>query len=504
MNVIDFYKRVITSLKLSYTSDGFIQTSSSGVKKTISANNHPLVLPTKEHIDTSIDVDGDGNPVIIKTLYNPLNENIIKRDTSSLEKTLSIVEITLGNSFAYIGELLLMLASDTKYQNKTSIEVNKFLISLNEIVNRDINSKVDDKSIELWGKMYAKSFETDSYKKFLKIFLKKNGKYAGDKFNRLAVCNFPAYDVLISDDVSEFNLKLRKKDIVVFKLIYDYVFGSLKDVKNTINYGSNDGVSPAFISLFTMYLTIATRFNTVLKSLKHIDVDKYDSAFIKLDVTIDELDKLSKYSNDLYVIPSELEINKMKAHSVSSIANAESMISNAMNKQRPMVQGLVNDMSNVNNTVPEAVVEDNNPMSKALRNLNGRVLPTVDTIRNNINNGGMQGGIIHNPNMAPRQQPIQQGNPFLNNGMMPQQQVAPQYYQQPMQQHNQFVNNGMIPQQQQYYQQPMQQPMQQGNPFLNNGMIPQQQVAPQYYQQSMQPANGRVLGYDQNGSPIYG
>jgi len=314
MGLIDFYKRTLESIGLTVTEDGYVKLKVGTQDMMFTISGNPLVLPTKEHIDTSLEPNESGKLVLTKVLYNPLNEDVLKGDTTSLRKTKDIVNGKLAHTFAAVGELLLTLASNPKLQKKTDMELNNFLVTLSSVHNANRKEVVGDKSVDLWSKLYAKSLETESSKGFLKLFLKKNGRHKGVKHNRLAVISFPFKTMLeeaTRDTPLYGNTKLRNKDIEVFKLIYDYVFGTLVDGE-TITVGSDDTTSPGFISLMNMYIKVGNRLNKILKSLKFINSELVLESTLPIKLTHKELSELYIYNQELSTIPSELEMNRQK------------------------------------------------------------------------------------------------------------------------------------------------------------------------------------------------
>ena len=313
MNIIEFYKKVVNSLKLLVSRDEFIQADVGGTPMTITVSGKPLVLPTKDHIDTALDTDDDGNVVVTKVLYNPLNEDTIKGDSLSLKQTKNTIEKRLSYSFAGLGELLLMLAADPKLQNKTSMDINKFLISLSGS-SKDAKEQVDPKSIELWSKIYQKSLELDPSKSFIKTYLKQTGMDDNVKYNRMMVIGFPFYDQLLTADrdTSFFGVTLRKKDIGVFKRIYEFIFSDMK-ANGTLVFGSQDKESPGFISAMTAYIKLGNRFNRLAGKIKFVDEETYDSIKIPIKISLKDLDNLSIYHNELLTIPTDIDMNRKKA-----------------------------------------------------------------------------------------------------------------------------------------------------------------------------------------------
>jgi len=314
MKLMDFYKKVLHSLGLEVSQDDFVQINLGGKPTMFTVNGKPMVLPTKEHIDTSIEPDENGNIMVTKVLFNPLNEDVIKGDSTSLKKVKDIAEKKLAHTFAAVGELLLTLASNPKLQKKTDMELNKFLIELNNVYDGKAKDKVDDKSVDTWSKMYAKSLKEPASKSFLKLYLKKNGRYDGNRYNRLAVASFPFYEMLLEADKTTpvYGYKLRIKDLAVYKLIYTYVF-NMMDENHSVVVGSNDNESPGFISLFKLYIKLGTRMNKILKSLTNVNRELVKEATLPIEVSDKDLEKLNIFKSELFTIPSELELNRQKA-----------------------------------------------------------------------------------------------------------------------------------------------------------------------------------------------
>jgi len=469
-NLIEFYKATLASLGLSVTDDNYVKIDvGNGKLVTLTTSGKPLVLPTKEHIDSAVDMDEDsGKLVTTKILYNPLNEDVIKGDSTALKKTKDIVETRLAHSFAGVCELLLTLASNKKLQTKTTMEINKFLSSLSAAQNPGIKQIVDDKTIDLWGKIYAKTLDHTTKTKLLKLYLKKSGKYDGTKFNRLAVLTLPLLEEIQSadKDTGVLDIKLRNKDIKVFELLYTYIFKDI-DEHNTLNIGSNDPESPGFISLFKIYLTIGNRLNSISKSLKGVNAELYDSVHLNLKVTLNELDQLNNYARELAVIPSELELNRQRSAPVSS----NQTLANAMNQ--PAVQPPVHVAQQPQQVVqqPELQQPQQPELSLAQKILYGNNIPIVPS---------------YDPQLLAQQAQVNY------NQMQQPQQVRPA-----------GVNN--IPLQQP--QQPMYgQPQQPGQPMYPQ-MQPQQPMYPQMQPQgqpvyAQQP--GQPMYAQQPGQPMYG
>ena len=125
---------------------------------------------------------------------------------------------------------------------------------------------VDEKTIEIWEKLYTKTLSENE--SILKIFLKKGGVNNGVKYNRLSTVKFPLYSEILSadKDTPVAGIKLRNKDIIVFKLLFQYLISWLEEDDKYV-IGSTDGESPGFIALFKSYIDL---MDTPIKTIKYI------------------------------------------------------------------------------------------------------------------------------------------------------------------------------------------------------------------------------------------
>lgn len=424
-DIIDFYSKVAQAIGCVVSDDGFIQQPHKGRNITVTNDDKSLVMPTKDHIDTMVDIDEDGKPVVTKTLFNILNEDAIKKDGAALSKAVTNIEAKLSFSIYTVGVLLMTLAKDVNYQKKTSMELNKFLISLNAAENTAIKDIVDDKSIETWTKLYTKSLEQEPSNRFLKLYLKKMGTYSGVKYNRLAVANLYVYEELSNMKSNDkiYDIKLsRNKDIKVFKLLFEYMLEDI-DSNFTINVGSNDKTAPAFISLFTMYHNIASRLNKIAKQLKFISESLYDAAHIPHLMSVDMITDIDKYKSQLAMIPSDADVNREKSRIIAGTNQQQfqqpQQPSYNQHQHHPMQQQVQQ---------PQHI----DVIDRILNSGEVQVLPTVDVFHPNHHTPQTAAVGMYYPPQDPynpygyQQQPMQQ-NPYL-------QQQLYNAYQQPVQQ----------------------------------------------------------------------
>ena len=307
MNLTNYYTNVLSTLGLHTTEDGFITIDAAGKQIWTNAGKS-IVLPTEDHIKTLLSEDDDGKPVINKILFNPLDENVIRGDSVSIKKLKEASETRLSYSTVVGGSMLLSLATLKKHPN-VPMYIQSFLANLKNVVTTSNMVAVDDKSIELWNKLYAAGVKQKV--SIVKVYVKKGGiDKSGVKHNRLATMTFPLYDLLCEagDSKSVLGVTLRNKDIKVFKLIHEFLFK--QDGVSKVEFSSDDGESPAFISLMSLYVREAKFPNKVINALKFIDQELYDSGYVNVNMSTEDMDVGNTFARDLLKIPTNVDVNK--------------------------------------------------------------------------------------------------------------------------------------------------------------------------------------------------
>lgn len=406
--LIDFYQQVIENVGLSVDDEGYIYNISSEDDKIMITNDgKPMVLPTREHIKSIYSKDDDGNPVISKSLFNPLNEDVVKGDSPSFKKLKIFIECRLNHVFYLICKGLLILAENKNLQRKTSLEINKFLASIGEASGKGIKSVVDGKTIESWDKMYS-----NSLKKPVGIFnivVKKQGKYEGETYNRLAILGSNLYDELLEIDRegTAYDVKLRPKEFIVFRKLFEYMLPDL-DENGTVNVGSNDDVSPAFISLVAMYVKLRSKWNKIVSQIKDVDKTLESSCYVSNLITIRELEDLDAYSSELKTIPNEIDLNRNMVSSQQRITDPgiPTSVLNTNTVSKPISN--MNRFPTAPVPVQQPEVEDD-PVRRALGGRMQPMAPQQPFI--GVNSAMGMGGMYQQPmtTMSPYQQPMNMG-----------------------------------------------------------------------------------------------
>lgn len=438
MTLNDFYKNVLVSLGLE-EKDGYIYTKdSSGNLLPLMDNQKQLVLPTKDQLKDLLEETEDGEVIVARLPYNPLNEDVVKGDSTSLKKTKLIVERRIGHNLALVGELLLTLASNKTFQKKTNMELNKFLASINEAKTPNIKQVVDDLSIEKWTEIYKATLS--NVKGMVSIFLKKAGKATdGEKYNRLAVMDSEVYNQLLeaNKDTPVYGVKLRNKDITIFKLLIEYLLPDMNS-NGCVEVGSNDTDTPAFIALYRMYINITKRTNRLLELLKHVNAEA-EKSIVELPITEEDLVSLNMFKQELNMIPSEVDLNRTRVLPTRRIANLDGSVYNRNVGTNTNVAANYGNVRQANNygaevhgrsypqhTVDYAPTEVEDPVDRIFSKLNTTITPVRNSPftqqPSNFNQGGFSrfgNGFLQN--QQPAQQPFgfNQMNRFgngFNNG----------------------------------------------------------------------------------------
>ena len=449
----EFYEKVLLSTGLVVTEDGYVKAPLRGrskVSDNITFNGRTLVLPLRQHFDTMTDII-DGKKELIKVIFNPLKEDVIKGDSDSLVKLKSMIEVRLSHSLNNIFAAVISLALNKEKQKHMSLELTSLFASMKEAKNQNITNVIDENTLEKFKKIASTLVVPTNTKGIIHFYLKKGGMVNNVKYNRLAMSSFPLYDELDKyvKDGSVYGVKLRPKDVKVFKIIYEYIFNNI-NVKDYYTFGSTDKNSPGFISLFKLYINIVERLNELISMLEFTDeIDEF--AKMNLAITSEELDNIARFDRELAVIPSDVDVNRSMDRLVgNSLVNEPTKTADGKLDARSLLYG---NNYNQNQNIPVQQVHQN-------------TAPVLDTTNMTVAQKILYGNDINR-----QQQP-----------MYPQQVMQPPMYGQP-----------------QGYVNPMQnQPPMYGQPIYQQQPI----VNPMYGQpQVMQP---QVYGVPMQNQPVYG
>lgn len=495
---IEFYKNVLDSIGLvKYTDDGFIYIPrEDNMKDLVNINGKMLVLPTKDNIDSLVVKKEDGSLEVSKILFNPLKESVNRGNSVSISRVKTWIEKKLAFTVAAVGEMLLILASDKQMQKDTGLEINKFLSSITEAMNNNIKDIVDPTSREKWASLYKKTFEKNIG--FITLFINKLYKIEGEKYNRATVLGSDVYTELLKavKDKPVLGVNLRKKDVIVFKLLFEYLIEGLDSNHETFAIGSNDNECPAFISLLKLYIKIGNRLNKIADLIKFTNREIYDVCYNDILIKIEDLDNIDRFKSQYANVPDEHEAERFGSKPQPTTTIAKPQIQATHTIPTMPVQQNVQATPTVENvpynepltTTAKIQETTNSGVSAALQYLNNRQRNNV-VVNSYQSNGGLRG---INSSVKPYGNIPQHGGipqPTIN-----MQQGYGYQYQQPVQQYNMggYQPQPVQPQQGYGYQStPQVGGMMNPRPFNQN--VPMERVQMSPYYQNNQPLNLRGI-----------
>lgn len=309
-----FYKELCAAYSIKVSEEGYLMLTDT---LPYVIDNKTLVLPTKDNLDNVISKDASGKLTVTKIIFNPLGENPIKGDTVSLKEVKKWTSLNIGSGIEGAGKLLLLLASSKDAQKKTTMMTNEFLAKINEANNANIKEIVDNKSIESWDKIWDKINGNAIF-----VASKKLGVVNGTKYTRLGSLSVSLYDSLCNEGVdSVADVKLRRKDIIVFKTILEFLLPELVE-KKVIYAGTNDTESPALISILLLMDIAMDVVVKVGKELSALHMETYDNLIPKWDIKRDDILLCGmNYKSQVGIVPGELDFVKEKSKEINVVEN---------------------------------------------------------------------------------------------------------------------------------------------------------------------------------------
>ena len=303
MKLIDLYKNTITSIGLGYSSDHFI-TNPMANNKQVSVDKLPWVLPTPDRIKLATQ-NNNGKIELVTTLFNPLKENAVNGDSTSLKKMRNVMDVNISHRVSLIGEYLIKLGMDPKLQTKATMNVKLFLSSLMNLRTPGRKVLCDDKALKNWIDTYDNSLDLPESKGMFHIYKKKGGKVDNVKYASAVYVDFPIFRELLKLEKSEglFDLNYRSKDKEIFQAIYRQIFGNEIDTETLAN-GSNNNECPSYQSLMSVYLVVVNKINRALSDLSKIFKDaELETYILKHEIEPEHIANLDKLISEVETIP---------------------------------------------------------------------------------------------------------------------------------------------------------------------------------------------------------
>lgn len=271
--LIDFYKKIASSLGLDYDNEGYLSIRSSDLPATV--ENKRLVLPTREILRRS--------PWDECIAFHPMSENIYRGESDVLRALKRYAMFRIGSIISLTMAALTNLASNEALHNTLTP-------SQAEILSLMPNS--DAKTLDTFEKI-INLHSTRGKNKLVNIYLKHGGRYKGEDFSRVSVVTFPITKEFQNADRTIFGVKLTVKDFKAFRALFCYILPDC-EVPETYSFGSRDLSTPYLDCLLTSFSKIASALNKVVYKFKDHLKDDFDDIVCDLD-WVEELGDLTRY-----------------------------------------------------------------------------------------------------------------------------------------------------------------------------------------------------------------
>jgi len=314
--LVKFYKSLLEMLGLVVDKNGqvFIKMSESNYPVSVDGLN--LYLPTDDNIKTSMEIV-DGEPKVVKALFNPFDESGIKGANKTFAKLKQIIELKLTGVFYQLGETLLSLIVNEN-DSSSNIGIIKFVSTVNKYKSSSKTIKIDEKSIKNWVSLYEHITSNGMRPKYIETLIKrgnKGGTIDNIKYNRIGVITFPFLEQLkpIKANKEKFlDVKLRSGDVTVFTALFEFIFGDSDKLIDGLSFGSLNKLAPSSHVLLIMYNTIYEKLNTFLEALRDSEIDDETKEHLelkKLPIDISNLgDFIDSMEQEIKRIPKENEL----------------------------------------------------------------------------------------------------------------------------------------------------------------------------------------------------
>lgn len=218
--LLDFYERILNLGAFVVNDDGIVSTMLSGeatpANIKVDGQSRRLCLPT----DYILKANQWDNLIA----FHPLNENLFltRGEPRVIEYLRKAYNYRMNTVLHVIFRDALTLAATPKLHNKmTSAGQMALLTELKD---------ADEKSVHNWERIAETLSITNTRDNLTSLYLKKQGLIGENKFARVGVWTFPLYQELLrTNDFTVHGVKVRKKDIEIYKALYRYLIPNIDD-----------------------------------------------------------------------------------------------------------------------------------------------------------------------------------------------------------------------------------------------------------------------------------
>lgn len=259
------------------------------VKVQVEGDTKRLVLPSPELLRQGIPQE--------LVAFHPLSEISNRGESEVFTKLKTLVSLRLTVTLMDVMVSLAEVAANKKLHSALPPKLHGLLEALPQA-----DAKFVDNLQDVLGGAVA-----GGRNRLMGIYIKRGGRYMGEKHNRLAVVTFPIFEELENEDRKVFGVQLRVKDVAPMRALLELILPG-SSVEGNYNAASNSLDAPNFESLMLAYAKIAAKINAIIKT-----AGKYIEDADKLKIDLQWVGELEDIETLRFEIPA---LDGNKGHSV--------------------------------------------------------------------------------------------------------------------------------------------------------------------------------------------
>lgn len=209
--------------------------------------------------------------------FHPLAESPMRGESEILRVLRRQIVVNLNTTLAALLESLVRIAADTDGHSKLSAAASECLDSMPKADQASLKAmlkvlkQLDHDSVDAMGDVID-AIGSAGRRKLINFYLKRPGQYKGKQYGRVCVVEFPFLSAEASDhDNTIFGVKLRQKDYVGFRKLFQFIVDTEEANGETYNSGTDSSNAPYLRVLLDSWFKVAERLNRVIKLYKSTD-----------------------------------------------------------------------------------------------------------------------------------------------------------------------------------------------------------------------------------------
>jgi hypothetical protein len=247
MDLLTLYKAILQSLSFKITPEGLLTYCVDGSEFPAVIDNKRLALPTREILRQA-----DWDNIIG---FHPMSESVMSKGESIVLKKLK--EVINHRLRTVVSDMLMQMTQlglDTPRQASIPPGSSTILSAM---------TGIDEKFEDALTRMLSQKNARSANNHVISIYLKNRGNFRGRTVASVATVFFPLLEQIEDENEMIAGVKLRVKDRVILKKMFDYLFPNAAD-KDAYSAPTTGQSAPNFDALMRAYVNVATRINEVV------------------------------------------------------------------------------------------------------------------------------------------------------------------------------------------------------------------------------------------------